>query len=424
MLTLLALSLLGADGLPPLAEWRLDSPRDELAPRLDRLDGGAVRLTGTSAATFGRLLGEATVAGGVTYRLGVDYRADGVDFPAMRIRLRVCWLDANGRGLRSDWVNQRRELGDGWTRAERLLTAPDGAARAELELSIRWTTGSVTFREARLEPADAPAAPRRIKLATVCFTPRGGTPESNRAAWAAQCAAAGAMGADIVCLGEGITLVGTGQSMAEVAEPVPGPTTEVLGRVAAEHRMYIVAGVYERAGAVIYNTAVLLGRDGELAGRYRKVHLPESEVQAGLTPAAEYPVFDTDFGTIGIQICYDAMFPEEAQALALGGAEIIFTPIWGDGRSAGTACEIIPRARAIDHGVWFVTSNYTERRSLIVDPWGTIRADSGGSEGVFVIDCDLDERRRQHWLSVEAGGYWREFIAQERRPDTYGVLAR
>jgi predicted amidohydrolase len=129
--------------------------------------------------------------------------------------------------------------------------------------------------------------------------------------------------ADIVCLPEGITVVGTGKKYAEVAEPIPGPSTKFLGEQAARHRLYIVAGLYERAGKAIYNTSVLIGRDGRLAGKYRKVCLPREEIDGGLTPGQDYPVFDTDFGRIGMMICWDVHFPEVARALAAKGAEVI-----------------------------------------------------------------------------------------------------
>lgn len=435
MMTLLALSTLyAADNLVPNGgfstvtdgaptAWRFAAQRAEVAPTL-ACEAGAVRLTGVGPRTFGTLTASiAEVRGGAWYRLAGRYRVDGVEHPGEQIRVRVLWLDGDGRGLRSDWVNRRRALGDGWTAVEHTVPAPDDAVRAELELSLRWTAGSVWFDDLTMTATAAPP-PRRVKIATVCYVPSGHDPDENRRLWAEKCAEAGRLGADLVCLGEGITVVGNGRGFVDVAEPADGPTRAVLGRVAAEYGLWICAGIYERDGADCYNTAILIDRQGRLAGRYRKIHLPESEAESGLTPGHEFPVFQTDFGTVGIQICYDAMFPEMARGLALAGAEIILTPIWGDGRYGGQACEVVSRARAMDHGVWYVTSNYSQRRSLIVDPWGTVRADTAGSEGLALVEADLDERRREHWLSVEAGGWWPGFTAQERRPTAYGPLAR
>ena len=115
--------------------------------------------------------------------------------------------------------------------------------------------------------------------------------------------------ADIVCLPEGITVVNTGQKYMDVSEPVPGPSTRFLGKLAKKYNMYIIAGIYEREGVAVYNTAVLLDRSGVLAGKYRKVCLPREEIERGLTPGDSFPVFDTDFGRIGIMICWDVFFP-------------------------------------------------------------------------------------------------------------------
>src|SRR5262249_54934291 len=135
--------------------------------------------------------------------------------------------------------------------------------------------------------------------------------------------------ADIACLPEGITVCGTGKSYADVAEPIPGPSTHFLGEYARRGRLYVVAGLYERDGHAIYNTSVLIGRDGQLVGKYRKVCLPREEIDGGITPGRDYPVFDTDFGRVGMMICWDVSYPEVARELAAQGAEVILMPIWG-----------------------------------------------------------------------------------------------
>ena len=94
---------------------------------------------------------------------------------------------------------------------------------------------------------------------------------------------------DVVCLPEGTTVCGTRLSYADVAEPVPGPSSQYLGRLAREHRLYVVAGIYERDGTAVYNTSVLIGRDGKLVGKYRKVCLPREEIDGGITPGTDYP---------------------------------------------------------------------------------------------------------------------------------------
>jgi predicted amidohydrolase len=150
-----------------------------------------------------------------------------------------------------------------------------------------------------------------------------------------------------------------------------------------------VAGIYEREGPAIYNTAVLIDRAGNVAGKYRKVYLPREEVEAGLTPGNDYPVFRTDFGTVGIMICYDVFFADPARALALKGAEMILMPIWGGD-------ETLAKARAIENRVFLVASGY-DHPTYIMDPDGE-RLSVGPRPGAAVATIDLNKRYMEKWL--------------------------
>jgi len=159
--------------------------------------------------------------------------------------------------------------------------------------------------------------------------------------------------ADLVVLGETLTYCNVGKAMHEVAEPVPGPSTEYFGGLAKQHNCYIVAGLVEREGHLVYNVAALLDPDGKLAGKYRKVCLPRGEVEAGIAPGSEYPVFDTRFGKLGMMVCYDGFFPEVARELSNRGAEVIAWPVWG--------CNpLLARARACENHVYLVSSTYED----------------------------------------------------------------
>jgi predicted amidohydrolase len=213
--------------------------------------------------------------------------------------------------------------------------------------------------------------------------------------------------ADLVCLGECLTAINNGWEYVRAAEPVPGPSTAYFGELARRHNLYIVAGLVEREGHIIYNTAVLLGPDGRLAGKYRKVTLPPGEVQLGLTPGEEYPVFDTRFGKLGIMICYDLFFPEVARQLANRGAEVIAVPIYG-GNAALAA------ARAIDNHIYLVTSTYMKpadewMRTGIWDHEGRLVASAGAEGTVAVAEVDLDRPAEWHWL-----GNFRQQIPRAR----------
>jgi predicted amidohydrolase len=189
--------------------------------------------------------------------------------------------------------------------------------------------------------------------------------------------------------------------------------------------MYIVVPVYERDGPAIYNTAVLLGRSGEIVGKYRKTHLPPQEVESGLTPGETYPVFDTDFGRVGIEVCWDHFFPEVAMCLARNGAEVICLPVWGAHEPPGM-WEAVMRTRAVDNGVYFMVATYSPQGGLIVHPNGTVLADAQGRDGVHMAEVELtDGRAPSYWVWSQARmWWWKDCYAKERRPETYAPLTR
>jgi predicted amidohydrolase len=265
----------------------------------------------------------------------------------------------------------------------------------------------------------APPPPRKVRIGTVYLRPRSSTPERNLDLFCEQIDEAGRQRLDIVCLGECIRVIGTGRTGVECAEPIPGRATQQLGAAAKKNNLWVVAGLYERDGDHVYNTAVLLDRQGNLAGKYRKVHLPREEWKKGITPGHDYPVFETDFGRIAIQICYDWFFPEPEAIFAARGAEILFAPTWGntqpdrDGQARG---ETVFRTRARDNGLFLVPSVY-DGNSLIIDPMGRILANNDGREGVFSAEVDLNDRECLRWV-----GYWRSIGPRDRMPGTYGGL--
>ncbi len=178
-------------------------------------------------------------------------------------------------------------------------------------------------------------------------------------------------------------------SVAEVASPLEGQVLDVMGAKAREHQCYIVLPLYmaeDPERGLYSNAAVLLDRKGAEAGIYRKVFpviSSDTEVaEGGVMPGKDFPVFDCDFGRVGIQICYDMAFDEGWEALRRKGAElIIWTSQWPG--------QIHPACRALRNGYFILTSTWRNNASL-VDPTGDVIREIRGGDGVFVEQIDLD----------------------------------
>jgi predicted amidohydrolase len=395
------------------AGWQTWSPRPEISPRfsVDRMAGrngqGALRIDGNdNPGSYGawqyRVQG---IKAGRYYRLVVHYRTDGVPNERRSVSVRMLWFDSKGIRVRPPDYALDAGTESGWTRVEHRSPAPENAQSLMFDLALLWAPqGTVWWDDIQISDEPSPHE-RVVRVVTVYHRPKNTkSAEESVASFCALAETTAPRKPDVICLPEGITLVGTRKTYADVSEPIPGPTTERLGGLARKLQSYIVAGVYERVGALVYNTAVLVDRQGRLAGTYRKTHLPYEEVEGGISPGDSYPVFTTDFGKVGILICWDIQFPEPARAMALKGAEMILVPIWG-------GSDVLARARAMENHVFLVTSSY-DMRTFIVDPAGTVLAEANAGAPVAVAEINLDKKILQPWLGDMKTRTWKE-----RRPD-------
>ncbi len=386
-------------------EWTPWAPRPEIAPRFF-VEAGALAIHGDGdAACHGAWRRRLDVSGGRHYRFTARRRAEGVAHARRCLTARLDWRDADGERIRQpDLVGEAGQEGD-WTMLEHAAEAPPMARSVVIELALAWSASGTVWWDGVALTEGAPRPARTVRAATLHYRPRDTrSPAESVAQFCRLAEGAGRCRPDILCLPEAITAIGAGRELHEAGEPVPGPTTEALGAVARSLHCYLVAGLLERVGRVVYNTAVLIGRGGEAVGTYRKTHLPREEVEAGLTPGDSYPVFQTDFGTVGLMICWDLQFPEPARALALRGAEIILLPIWG-------GSEVLARARAIENHVFLVSSSY-DMRSFILDPAGEVLAEATDADPIASADLALDRPLLQPWIGDMRARTW-----QERRPD-------
>lgn len=268
----------------------------------------------------------------------------------------------------------------------------------------------------------------------------GENPAANLAKAIERLKAAAKKGAQIVCLQELFRsryfCQSEDQRNFKLAESIPGPSTETLGKVAREKKIVIVASLFERRSAGIYhNTAVVIDADGSLAGKYRKMHIPDDPLyheKFYFTPGdLGFPSFQTRYAKIAVLVCWDQWFPEGARAAALSGAQILFYPtaigwIPGEPRAVAqnqrNAWEMIQRSHAVANGVYVASVNRVGREgkikfwghSFVAGPFGELVAHAGGErEEVLIAKCELQriEETRQSWPFL-----------RDRRIDAYDAL--
>ena len=238
--------------------------------------------------------------------------------------------------------------------------------------------------------------PRKIWVATTCFRALSEQPrtvEQNIRRAEELVDQAAAYQPDLICLPESFPSIRVPhQQVEEVAQEVPGPATETLARKARQHRAYVVCPLFERRGRRVYNVAVLLDRDGQIVGAYEKVHPvasrpplePGALLERGVTPGREPKVFETDFGKIGILICFDSNWPEEWATLKRKGAELVVFP---SAYEAGLKLF----AHAWNNKYYVVSSTWSTP-SKIIDLTGQLIATTGTYTDLAVAQIDLEKR--------------------------------
>lgn len=271
---------------------------------------------------------------------------------------------------------------------------------------------------------------KKLKIGLIQMTCEA-NPAANVEKAMTRIAQAAEMGAKIICLQELFTSLYFCQAedhqYFQLAESIPGPTTEKLSALCKKLKVVVVASLFEKRTAGLYhNTAVVIDGNGELIGKYRKMHIPDDPAyyeKFYFTPGdLGFQAFQTSHAKIGILVCWDQWYPEGARVTALKGAEIIFLPTaigWHPAERAEfgarqhASWETIQRSHAIANGVFVVVPNRvgTENpaggpgiefwgQSFVADPSGEIVAKaSADKEEILVTEIDLAriDEQRTHW---------------------------
>ena len=347
------------------AGWEFKSAHPALNPtfQLARVDGRQV-LTASGDGNpdcVGYVKTEVPVTLGKTYLFRVLFRISPDLNPHQHL-LFQCFRPGTKNGI----FDFRRLKGD-WVEGSAKIHYPgEGPASAEARILFRLSAhGRVWVKEISLSETE-PVEPRWVRVACT----QGKTDLDSASALLD---AVGAAGVDLVLLTE---YAAGGLN----PEPVPGPSSRLWSEKAKQYKMYVAGGIVRQKEEPrrLYNTALLFDRQGELVGTYDKLHPYSPELnEEGITPGTRVPVLKTDFGTLGMMICYDSWFTDVAELLSLKGAEIILFP------NAGYYRSLMP-ARAADNCVRVVASSWNSGYGV----WDTV--------GREVLTPDADPAHTQH----------------------------
>jgi len=358
------------------------------------------------------------ISGGMIYEITIPYKSNETD--GSKVQAVASWTKKDGNlYARGYFKKTSREV------LSLLYHVPENVDTLEIE--YRFTShggGDVIFDMPQID-CKGEYKPRKARLATAWVNThiKDRTLEDNlnEILRIADNAGMSDEKPDLLVFSE--TIYGRNvhdKTMAEKALKPDGPEIQKICEKAAKYKMYIVVGLMINDNGMFKNVALLIDRNGEQLPVYVKTHLTMGEIEAGIVPGNEIPVYDLDFGRIGIIICWDHYFSEPARILHQKGAEVIVIPSAGD-------TEHQSRTRAIESGAYVIMGGmHMPSSSFIMDPHGnTIATINDLVQGYISVEVDLNKRYSSIWMSVgPCLGEERDVFLNERRSDLYHDLSK
>ncbi|MBI5686871.1 MAG: carbon-nitrogen hydrolase family protein [Verrucomicrobia bacterium] len=427
----------GETAAPVLKTAEPWAPHPKAAPVTEkRSEAFAVDANGTRTLSGGWQWRFDGITPGQTYEIATEVSHSGLAVPRDALMCKAIWgaLKPNQERPEAVWDYLLPvAVGADKMRFSRRVVAPEGASQLTIRAALRWTaSGKTLWHLPRVAVAGEPLAKRppvRVCVVTGNAHSRRKPFKSlqdNIKFYGDLCeAACQKHRPQLIVLPEVALQWGVPGNSLDLAVPAPGPETDVFAAIARKHRVRIALGMYERDGDAVRNSVVLIGPDGRIDGRYHKVHLAAgSEDISGILPGDGFPVFNTEMGRVGCNICMDSSAAESSRMVGLNGADFLLLPIMGDHRadrwSRGTPIysedrwRAIMRTHAMDNQLCMVVARNNALGSCIVDRKGEMLAWNDGDQEFIAADVALDDGYR-----IWQGGCFRDVNWLQRRPHLY-----
>ena len=423
-----------------LASIKPWAPHRQAAPVTERPgDALSVASNGTRTCVGGWQLEFSDAVAGEAYSVCWDIDYEGIARPADMLECLAYWGEISRDSSRrrdsaiASWSYLLPErTGPRHLRFSRVLKVPEGVDRLTLRCTFRWSAeGKAVWQLPRIESVPRPASPAPVKIAVA--TGRAGSRrrrftciQDNLDFYVPLCEAACQHAPNLIVLPEIALQDGIPGSALDRAVPAPGPETDVFAELCRKHGVRILLGMLERNGDAVHNSAVLMAPDGGIDGKYRKVHLAVgNEMDSGILPGDGFPVFQTEIGRVGCNICMDTSAAESSRMVGLNGADFLLMPIMGDFRAHHPEAHVfdpdrfraIMQTHAMDNQVCMVVSVNRAEGSCIVDRLGNVLAWNDGGQDMIQAEVALDDGLRPANRGCARAVTW-----MLRRPHVYSAF--